>query len=984
MTLAEAGVTGQWGTLTFDIPDMLADTRDAVNSIFEVVQVALELANLALEFAKTFLVAFIDPLSALLNALMAEIQAFIQDLKQVGLYLTGDWALLEWPMNDLKGGYQAYERRMIARMSDRSDPTRPDVSSKSLVFGMFTYLSVDASGFEQLVNFIQGLLRLFGLSFKSPNPFPTPIIRDVFYGTPAAITGGVPEYPSSDTASSSDVEISFGVVGDIASVMAESNGTPPGLARVTWTTQPVGGKNPFNPIPAVGPKGFIVTVSTFPDPIPLHFARPKADTDKKEDPSGDATQQPREYGVVRDSTGSPVLLYGGAGMLDIAGSMFEYNDGFSNNLLRDNYCQVFGRLDPNSNECIPLESLKDGDTYFFQRHFVVNTFTTWTQWASSEYSIVLDHKDMPHRGKLITNSDGTVSIEDLGQADTYYVRVAATSEAVATSEVAPRWSFTNQVAMPNAYTSGKPFIISMDGGTMSLGPFSQSRKVTFPTVHTAEYLKALQTAMVVMVLSRSDYPHVDELLATKGAEAVAAYQAGTAHPLGVVNQRTGLEPTKVLINRLFPSKADLESIGGDPLAFRNLLFSRTQSLALEIYDKTGPQLDLERMVVEGTPHLRGVGTGAEQTTWLDLLSPYGAFGMDRYRSTLGFPILDGVDPSSSMGQLANFGVAANPYSIGIPAENVDSLFYIQDAIQGRTPSFFEWADPLDDVPVWTTTTAAETQLLLQQSTPFMANLYRKFIKPDGTLQVSSDFVPLVEELQKRRRTQGSCDNSPVFYMDAGGMTDFFSTGNEEAWMFRGMVYCRDMFLKYQGGVLYQESLLALNVASSVLTRSPQDGEWIAIRLLDSFPDLDNFLVTIENWLKSLKAAVESVTESIRKYIEFVQGAIADLQQLIQRINALIQSFLSFLFILPSFSGLLLSSAGTDALLADFVNAKNKPQDSPLSYGAGVAVVAVSPAAFFIDTIFLAAGDGGISVPPNAVGTEETPPALVAVPVVDPL
>jgi len=226
--------------------------------------------------------------------------------------------------------------------------------------------------------------------------------------------------------------------------------------------------------------------------------------------------------------------------------------------------------------------------------------------------------------------------------------------------------------------------------------------------------------------------------------------------------------------------------------------------------------------------------------------------------------------------------------------------------------------------------------------------------------------------------------SPVFVMDAQGMAELFGTDNKLAWDSRGLVYCRDMFRQYQNGVLYQEALLALNVASSALTRSPQDGEWIALRLFDSFPDLDNFLVTIENWLKSLKSSIESVVESIRKHIEFLQGAIADLQQLIQRVNALIQSFLSFLFILPSFSGLLLQSAGTDALLADFMNAENKPQDSPLAYGAGVAVVATAPGAFFLDTIFLAEGDGGITTPPDAVGVEEVPPTPVVVPVVDPL
>jgi len=168
-----------------------------------------------------------------------------------------------------------------------------------------------------------------------------------------------------------------------------------------------------------------------------------------------------------------------------------------------------------------------------------------------------------------------------------------------------------------------------------------------------------------------------------------------------------------------------------------------------------------------------------------------------------------------------------------------------------------------------------------------------------------------------------------------------------------------------------------------------DGEWIAIRLFDAFPELDEFLTAIENWVRTLADALQSLADAIVKYIEFVQAQIIELQQLIRRINALIQSLLAFSFALPQFSGLMLLSEGTDGLMADLVAADNKPSDSPLSYGGGVAVVIPFGPSFILDLIqVLAAGTGeptqdldgttGFGAAPPAIGIEAIEPAAAVV------
>ncbi len=138
--------------------------------------------------------------------------------------------------------------------------------------------------------------------------------------------------------------------------------------------------------------------------------------------------------------------------------------------------------------------------------------------------------------------------------------------------------------------------------------------------------------------------------------------------------------------------------------------------------------------------------------------------------------------------------------------------------------------------------------------------------------------------------------------------------------------------------MLQEAALALKMVGAAFLRAPEDGEWIAIRFLDSIPGIEGFLEGIQNWLDQLAAAIQSMADTLIAYIEFIEARLVELQQLIRRINALILSILSFSLTLPKFSGLMLVGNGTDGVLSGLVTAKEKPFDSPLAYGAGVGLV----------------------------------------------
>ena len=290
---------GKWGTVSFTIPDFLQEVRDAVNDFAELLLTFLEIANLALEFVKAFIKAFIDPLVAIIEAIIAAILEFLRSLKDIGLYITGDWALLGWPPEDLRGGFQGFERRMIARLTDRTDPTRPDVPSTTEVLGFFTYLSVDPTDFERLLNFIITLMKLFGLSFfPDSSSLPVPTIRAIKYGSGALGVDTSFQFKPLDEALGKNVN--------------DAPQPPPQRCRVTWVTRPASQKHPLNPFPMLGPSGYLVTVSTIPEGIPLKFARPRANTDQK--PAGGVPgtgATPRVWGCDRPAWSSDLPLWRG-------------------------------------------------------------------------------------------------------------------------------------------------------------------------------------------------------------------------------------------------------------------------------------------------------------------------------------------------------------------------------------------------------------------------------------------------------------------------------------------------------------------------------------------------------------------------------------------------------------------------------------------------------------------------------------------------
>lgn len=148
-----------------DFYQLLDETKEKTDAVFEVVNLTFDLVNSALDFIASLLIDFTNPLKPIIEEIIALLESFISDLRNFGWYLTYDKKEFENPTEELLGGYPAFESRMIKKLLDLKDPTRPNFAPESKVFAMTFFAGADASKLGAIIAYMKKLLKLF-LSFK--------------------------------------------------------------------------------------------------------------------------------------------------------------------------------------------------------------------------------------------------------------------------------------------------------------------------------------------------------------------------------------------------------------------------------------------------------------------------------------------------------------------------------------------------------------------------------------------------------------------------------------------------------------------------------------------------------------------------------------------------------------------------------------------------------------------------------------------------
>lgn len=648
------------------LPAFIESLRQTINSVIDFLSSLLDVALAFLEIVRAFAIANINPILAIIDLVIAEIEQFFKELAEAGLYLTGDWWLLSPTCEGLVGGFREYERRMIARFTDKSDPTRPQIPSTTAAFAIFLYMDVDFSGIHTMAQFLNLILGLFSLEPPPRPSLPTPINLEVNYrqlGEPPVRRG-------------------------FTEALLDTETGPIDVANVSWM-MPQTSKNPAYPIPMAAPDGFLITVSTVKDGLQILYDRPLPNTPLLEDASGGKSQG-REQGMVLGPDGKPLFLDGGDSQVEVDG--LEYNasisgGGIGGSVVKKGASRVYARRSPTDNVPIPLEALKEGDRNLLQKSFYVSTadilgidlgFLTPFIFTDVRYDIDLLNNDMPWEAAFEIGSGGKSEVvqDSIRVPDTVYVRVSAVTSRVQSLN---DWRYVFRDDLMDQ--PGTPFQVllpeNQEGEQVTLtdrGGASEPLPISFPDEIARQFIAAITSSLALLVLSRSDLPVAevgDRFLDGKAAEPTGLEQFG---PL--VADITG-----ALVPSYFFEKT--ESSGTDDMMeFRRKLLEGCRLVASKMFSILGPTKELQAKVVEEAADLLG-------WKWSDTTASFTVdtlAGVETLSaSTYDFP--DTTILSSLSDTISLTGVCRNPWSSGLQQHGPP-----YPNITGRLPGFFQRTD----------------------------------------------------------------------------------------------------------------------------------------------------------------------------------------------------------------------------------------------------------------------------------------------------
>lgn len=540
-------MANDWTTVEVSLDPVMEPVNAVIATIDSVLAFLIAILNVVqfiLNIVKAFLIGLLNPIRAIIEAIIAEIRQIISDLRQAGLYIADDSDLITLqPANlstKLLGGYTEYEKRMLHRLLDRTDPTRPDLSSASAVVALFAYIS--SGDLPALVELIRRIKAFFGQREQSKNaPFAAPT-------TPEAKLGIYGSKPSSFVGAS---KVTSG----------------PDAVTLSWTMPSTG--TPFSK----APKGFLVHVSTVPDGFGVRAFMPAREN------SQDVKNLPmRALAGVDPIDGTELRLYGGMSDLGFGGSPEVFYKGGED----PHAAQVLLSLDQNTPLIFPFTFADSEDkglapygggasSYFFKVPL------SGLLPASTSYSCTLKKDVLPEaydRGNF-------------SPADTFYVRVRPVSKEFvdlysldgssrAPTLIEPGSGVGNLYTITNEDVVGSTGTVLNPGSSDATGTYgkaSEPVKVSFPTASQLSYQEALKAALLVLVLVRPDLVE-EPVNDTTGERSPTdnTYAQGFA---------TGLEGfAKDLFQRL-TSGIDF-SDAPDPTTFSSIIITNVEKVADEM------------------------------------------------------------------------------------------------------------------------------------------------------------------------------------------------------------------------------------------------------------------------------------------------------------------------------------------------------------------------------------------------------------------
>lgn len=634
---------GSWVTVTIDPSKLLGPVNsviEAIDSVLAIVIAILQLADLILSVVKSFLIGLLDPIRLLIETLLDELRALLSDLRQLGVYVTGDWKLID-PDNlfaDIVGGFPAYERRMVARLVDKRDPSRPNFSANSPTLGCFLYVS--SGDVALVIKAIAAIQKFFDGGLGSgAKPFPAPT-------TPKASFGAK--------------DLGVANFGALSNIDFQNPGVSvPDAVAVTWT-MPVG-TSTIPSLLAPAPAGFVIEVSTIPNGLGVVAVQPKdGDTAK-------VVGLPKISKIALDKkTNQPLRLFGGLGVAGAGADGKNWADMESSAATAP---RVYFQIDQGTPLIKPSSLIVNGRPLLGNAYYLkAGLFPKLLPGQS--FTVVLEKSTLPLHATV--SSDGSISVAP--ETNNYYVRVRAV-----TSEIAEAFENTYGDA---GYLAGYPVDMfstpfrlyrfvpddvrdakgasftpkhtgDNDSSTIDQNHFSNATSpaaVTFPTALSLTYLKTVQTAIAVAILSRADLNEGVGAAFEKN-RIVKGFGTGMEQIAAKLFSKYNIEPASFFID---PS----------PSGFRYRMNAVMQSVAADLYAQGSPSDSVASTVND-------LGESLLTFKWSDINRDYP-----------DITILDSLQSSDS-----TTGVGSNPYGRGLSTRLIDDKM---DNGEGplRTPCFY--------------------------------------------------------------------------------------------------------------------------------------------------------------------------------------------------------------------------------------------------------------------------------------------------------
>lgn len=674
--------TQEGGANLPQLPAFIGDIQNTITATLDFLISLLDVALTFLDVVKSFVIGYIDPITALIEAIISEIENLLSDFRNLGIYITGDWNLVQTPFDGLLGGFTGYESRMVSRFIDRTDPTRPDLSPSSALFAAFFYLSADLDALPTLLRFLDLFVKFFNFDISTSKTTLTPADLRVQYGTE---------------------NTSFYLVKQTADSLLENN-QPPNIAQLSWTLSSPVLRTPVFPLPCPSPHGFLIEISTFKDGLSVYYDRPVPNAPTVGDVGSKV--QSREGGTVLDPNGNPLIIYGGLDGLKISEDLQYNNTMESSGVVKPGASRVYGIKTPTDKTPIPLDQLVlDDGTYLFQRTIFVPTetifsadFTNATFLQNARYSFNLNAEDMPYEAEFFdSNGQLAVDLTSLRRPSTFYVRISAVSEAVNSAQDWNLFLDGSVMSVPGNPFKARFGTFTASGGVSGVlsrgdkGDPSTPLEITFPGESSRAFMEAIVASLAVLVLSRSDLE----------------VGSGEAFQIGKAATQTGLEPYSALISEIllasnpddFFNVVEDDSEIEDVISFRGSLLYRCRAIASRLYKSMGSNPGLEQRILQNPSVQRLLSIDLYALLQERLNTSSATANIERsgraqlFSSTEGvdYTILDALESAEG-----RTGIARNPYAASYPLEKgtFRRVAYPEIYVSNRLPGFYEKSEVL--------------------------------------------------------------------------------------------------------------------------------------------------------------------------------------------------------------------------------------------------------------------------------------------------